>query len=325
MSNPFDAVAAAPREKHEDAKIEGTRVHVTEVDRWLECGHRAQQYRTQRWQEPARPEAARGRAVHAAREFALKAFRKTGTLPPPSECEERADASVHEDTKVAAEIADDALLAEIENVAAEARLYARADRLGVLPDLAPHVVEVETTIEQEIGGDGLDGKYVLTGRPDAVARSPITGRLEVPDLKTSKVAPSVASVNASTQHSLYSALVQAKFGEPCGHSIQHVRILKTKPRSALGPNQRLVTFGGDEGSAVVTHVATDRTAEDVGAALRRLRFVLDAREQGFFPPAAAGFQSPCFRCPHRGHPDRQMRCEYVPATRAGEASEAPDA
>lgn len=318
MSNPFDAIPAAPREKHEDAKIEGTRVHVTEVDRWLECGHRANQYREGKWQEPARPEAARGRAVHAAREMALREFAKSGELPPVSECEEQADASVRDDTKAAADTGDDALLAEIDAVAAEARLYARADRLGVLPGLAPHVVEVETTIEVPIGGNGMDAQYVLTGRPDAVARSPITGRLEVPDLKTSKVAPSVASVNASTQHSLYSALVQAKFGEPCGHSIQHVRILKTKPRGALGPNQRLVTFGGDEGSAVVTHIATDRTPDDVTAALRRLRFVLDAREQGFFPPAPAAFMSPCLRCPHRGAADRHQRCEYVPATRAGE-------
>lgn len=305
--------------KADQPKLEGERIHVTGVDRWLECGYRAEQYRRRAWVEPARPETVRGRGVHAAREYALKAVLAGKDLPSVEACEERAHSEVAEAFKTAADVADDALLSQMDAVADEARLYARADRLGVLPDLAPHVIEVESTIELPIQGDGLTGRYVLTGRPDAIARSPIDGRLSVPDLKTSKYAPSPATVNTSTQHSLYSALVESKHGSRPVHSIDHVRILKTKPRAALAPNQRLVDLG--TGSAVVTKIPTDRDAADVGAALRRLRFVLDAREQGFAPPAAAAFMSSCHRCPHRGAQDSQQRCPWVPATRAGEETE----
>ena len=319
LDAPVCPIDSAPAAKAEKPKLEGERIHVTGVDRWLECGYRAEKYRRRAWVEPLRPEASRGRAVHAAREMALKAALAGRDLPPVEACEERAHATVHEDAKVALDAGDEAFAALVDAVADEARQYARADRLGVLPDLAPHVIEVETTIELPIEGDGLTGRYVLTGRPDAIARSPIDGRLSVPDLKTSKYAPSAAVVNTSTQHSLYSALVESKHGSRPVHSIDHVRILKTRPRAALAPNQRLVDLGS--GSAVVTKIPTDRDSADVGAALRRLRFVLDAREQGFAPPAAAAFMSSCHRCPHRGAQDSQQRCPWVPATRAGEETE----
>lgn len=318
-ADPFADAPAAATKATDAPKLEGERIHVTGVDRWLECGYRAEQYRRRAWFEPVRPELIRGRAVHAARELALKAALRGKDMPPVEDCEARADAFVHEEVKHALDAGDDTMADEVAALADEARLYVRADRLGVLPDLAPHVIEVETTIEVPVAGNGLTGQYVLTGRPDAIARSPIDGRLSVPDLKTSNRAPSVASVNASTQHSLYSALIEGKFGTPPVHSIDHVRILKTKPRSALKPNQRLIDIG--TGTAVLTQIPTVRTPDDIAAAVRKLRFVLDAREQGFAPPAQAGFQSPCDRCVHRGAADSQQRCPWVPATRAGEEVE----
>ena len=316
-SNPF--IDEAPPEKAEKPKLEGERIHVTGVDRWLECGFRDDQYRKREWLEPFTPAKIRGHAVHAAREMALKHFRKHGALPSVEDCRGRADATVREETKSAEDLGDAAIQAEADAIAADARTYAEADRQGVLPSLAPHEIEVEETIEVQIAGEGLRGVYVLSGRPDAIARSPVDGRLAVPDLKTSSIAPSAASVNASTQHSLYSALVQSKFGEVAAHSIDHIRTLKTSPRSPLKPNQKLIPLSS--GSAVLTRIPTDRTADDIAAALRRLRFVLDAREQGFAPPAAASFMSPCHRCPHRGAADKSQRCPWVPASKAGEGNE----
>lgn len=305
----------------EAPKIEGERIHVTSVDRFLECGFRDTQYRTRAWQEPHHEGAVRGHGVHAAREHALKEVLKARPLPSVEECEDRADTAVHEELKDTQGVPE--LDAEADKIASEARLYAKADRLGILPDLAPHVIAVEEKIEWEIEDASLTGKYVLTGRPDAVARSPIGGRLEIPDLKTSKYAPTSAAVNVSTQHSLYSALGEFRYGERPAHSIHHIRLLKTQPRSPLSETQRLIPLGED-GSAVVTMIPTDRTDDDVQAALRRLRFVLDAREQGYAPPAPASFMSPCFRCEHRGHRDPSQRCPFVPATRAGEQKEESD-
>lgn len=291
-----------------------TRIHVTEVDRALSCLYRDAKQRSGEWQYVQRPETIRGSAVHKAREVALRAVLAGHDLPSVDDAAGIADAEVEAAWEAANLPPDDA-----DPVREEAALFARADRLLVLPSLAPHVLAVEEEIELPVSGNGMDGSYVLTGRPDSVARSPIGGRLEVPDLKTSGNAPSQAVVNSSTQHSLYSALVESKYGEKPVHSIHHLRVMAKGPRNEK-PNVRVAPLSDDPKApkGVLTTLYTERDAGGVASGLARLRALIDAREQGYALPASAGFLSECHRCPHRGHPDPSQRCRYVPATRINE-------
>lgn len=296
---------------------EPIRLRATGLDKFLECGVREHRYETGEWQKPEWPEALRGRVVHAARAHYLKTYMKTGGKAPSlADCEDFAEGEASK----ASEFDHQAVqTGEALDVFADARPYVQLDVLGVLPKIAPHVIAVEERIDVPIRGTGIDCAYVLSGQPDAIGREPVSGRLTIPDLKTGARAQSVAEVNASTQLTAYALLARAKHGEIPTIAHHALRVLKTKPKRVTEATTVVELPAGGFGVCDVIH--STRTADDLDSLLRRVRFVIDAREAGWFAPAAGGFASPCLRCAHRGAAAANQRCEYASATTTGEEKE----
>lgn len=313
--NPFAPRSSAPAAATEAraAKPEGTRIRATEIDRWLECGVREERYRTNRWFQKAWDYQFRGTVVHEVRKWALREYQKRGQVPDLDNAEAFGEAKTQE----LVEKDDQAVVdCEWEAVWQDARPYVQLDVLGVLPRISEHILETERRLEIPIAGKGFKGKWFLTGAPDAIAKDPVVGRLTMPDLKTGKKKQSAAEVNASTQLSAYALLVREVHGEIPSIAHHALRILKSPPKDR-GPMTTVVPLPAG-GFGVCDTVHTERTQEDLDAFLRRLRAVIDMREQGYFLPAAGGFQSPCVRCVHRGAEDGRQRCEFASTRTTGE-------
>lgn len=342
--NPFAAppAAAAPSpgapgaEEESDAIPKGANVlRVTSIEKVLECGHRESMYASGAWVEPAYPERVRGRAVHAAREKALREFLRTREFPPIESIEQAAIEKVDKDLTGggAAEdlMSDDdlaALTAERDAIVDEAVTFVRGDLALVLPLMAPHVIAVERRLHVELSGEGIDpGTWFLSGTPDSIGRDPTTGKLVVPDLKTGAKAATQAALNASSQLSGYAFLAQAHYGEIPILAHHSLRILKRLP-TTRGPHLSVATVfrpNGEKAVAVAERRATERSPEDLRAFVARLNVVVTAKREGIALPAtASSFMSPCHRCPHRGAAVPSSRCGYVAAFRGGEESEAHD-
>lgn len=293
------------------------RFHVTAVDRWLECGHREHAYETNRWRMPApKPAQLRGRAVHEARRAYFRKFKKTKTEPTLEEVLDAANTKLLDDTKhLDPEEADPI----VDKAYEDAKPYIETDHGGVLRTFAPAVIAVEKRITIPYEGPGLRKKYLLTGQLDVIGKDTLSGRLVDRDLKTGKAMSQVAA-NASTQLSLYGALVEAEYGKPPLHVLDSVTIYKSSRWKPVEGEivVRLAEPAPETGKprfGVQRTMSTERSPRDHDAALRKLHFVLSMREQEFYPPAGGGITPACHTCPHRGHVVESQRCEFASASR----------
>jgi hypothetical protein len=290
-------------------------IHVTEVQRWLECAHREAQYQDGSWQRTTSVPRLRGTAVHAAREESLRHFKDTGTLLDYGRALDAGYAKMDE----AAE-REPLDAGTLDDARSEAAPYIEADAVGILPALAPHVEALEETMTLPLVSSALRESYELVGRIDVLARDPITRGIVEYDLKTGTKKLSQAALNCSTQRTGYGVLIRATRGTMPRHAIDAVRILKTKPRTVTEATKviPLPVYGG---VAVSDAMTTERTDADHQAFLRRVAWVLESREAGKHAPASVGMVSPCERCNHRGHPDPAQRCGWINSWRGGEGGE----
>ena len=331
FADPVPSERAVAPETREEEKVEippGARtVHVTEIERFLECGYRHAMYAGQTWREDYDVPRARGTGVHKAREVAFRAYLKTGQLPALEDLEDAAAAAVSEAMKGAEEVGGDEGAAMVDAATDEAVVFVRADHALLLPLLAPHVIEVEPRFVAEIGGEGIEPRsWFLSGSPDSVGRDPTTGKLVLPDLKTGVKATSQAALNTSSQLTGYAFLAAERYGEIPVLAHHSLRILKRLPKAKPGLFWKEVK--GAKGEALVGVVErkhTERTDADLGSFLRRLNAFVSSQRAGIALPAtSSNFMSPCHRCAHRGHAVASQRCPFAPAYRGGEGEEVDD-
>lgn len=321
----------AERDEEEAPLPPNARVlHVTEIDRFLECAHRSEKIRARHWHDVQDAPRSRGSGVHAAREFAFKVSLKSGgQLPPCSDLEEVARDTVRElmlgKGGEALELlpAEQAksLEAETDATVDETIAFVRGDYGLLLPVMAPHVIAAEVKMRSAIEGPGLEpGVWWISGTPDSLGRDPTTGKLVLPDLKTSSKATTQAALNTSSQLTGYALLARERYGEIPVLAHHSLRLLKRAPKPKPGQSFRTVMSpSGAEYMAVAERKMTERSDRDLASFALRVRAVIEAILAGFALPATAGnFLSPCHNCAFRGHAIESQRCEYAPAYVGGE-------
>lgn len=278
------------------------------------------------WPETNTRPFMRGRAVHAAREYALTTWKGSAEKvadrkwPTFEELKEIGRSTICLGLGGDSAPWDDDLgdhfweepdtgekvpLHELEK---EVEPYVRFDVEHVLPRYEHlEIVAVEERWHIPIEDDELKDDYVLTGKIDLLVRETASGRLALHDLKTgTKIQQHAADL--SPQLSGYSAGVHTLFGEWPLHALGSPRFLKKCPKD-IRPGS-VVEQIDDDLWGVYETVTTDRGPNDVAAYLKRLKMVLQMREAGWFPPAKGGFMSPCQRCPHAFGKGEQ-HCEYT--------------
>lgn len=296
------------------------KIHASQVEQ--ECPHRAHLYETREWVPEQRIPFLRGTAAHGAREYALRSYIASKTLPTLGELEERAVCAVEERVEE-----DEArgVTTQPEWVTAaldEALPIVRADFALAIPEIAPHVLATEEELEVPIDGTS----FVLTGRLDARGRNPVTGEGAILDLKTGAGRSPQETADLSNQLSNYAILHRHHFGTIPTFALDHVWTMSKGPKKETAARDGLQVCEVDGGAdahgqptkliGVRRRVVTSRSTDDLAAALRVLRLRIDAEEAGWFPPAYGGWGSPCVRCPHWAHADPSQRCIWRPATRA---------
>ncbi len=279
-----------------------------------ECGYKWHMYETRRWLRPAWAPFMRGTFVHAARAWALAHYANLGELPEPHMCIEAGvqglDVRLEEDAEKGTPFPTDAERAAVHM---EASPLVVADRLLVLPKIAPHIIAAEETVEVDIGGG-----HTLTGTFDARSVDPVSGTGVVPDLKTKVKTPSkpdLAEARRSLQLAAYALLHKERFGNIPLHAIDFVWASPKGPNAktkADRPTLTTMPIEVDGRKMVGAHqrVTIQRTPDDLKVVLRWLRFRVDALEAGWHPPAFQGYNSPCARCEHAGNDDLQQRCPW---------------
>lgn len=294
-------------------------IHCSRIEE--ECPHRAHQYEIRAWQRPPFVPFLRGSAAHAAREWALTRYMEDKELPSIAACQETGATAL--EIKVAEESERGSLPPTPEEVT-EALDVAfpliEADCRLVLPRIAPHVLAVEEKLEASIGEE-----WTLTGTLDARGRDPLTGFGTLSDLKTAERSPgdrAVVNAALSLQLSAYSLLHNLHYGTIPVLSLQYVWQMKRGPKAeTIEKDNLLVCDLEDGGVGVARTISTQRSPQDLDAALQRLRVRIDQEKHGWYVPAFSGFLSPCSRCKHWGHEDPSQRCEYVPQVRPATAKE----
>ncbi len=333
---PGTAAAAAKDKPGDDLPPNARVVSVTEIERFLECGHRHAMYASRLWREEQDGPRTRGSAVHAARGAALKAYLKKGALPSSDDLEAVAATKVEElllGSRANSDDLpeDDPLRLEVAQTIDDAVTFVRADLALLLPAIAPHVLEVEEKFIVPLATAAIAGEdaapWFLKGTPDSIGRDPTTGKLVLPDLKTGTKATSQAALNTSSQLTGYAFLAEQRFGEIPILAHHSLRILKRLPKPKPGLTWKAITRpGGEEAVAVAEKRSTERTYEDLDSFVRRLNVYVSAQVAGVAMPAtASNFMSPCHRCLHRGHREPSQRCPFAPAFRGAEAQEDDDA
>lgn len=294
-------------------------IRASSIDR--ECPWRDHQQATGRWERASTAPMLRGTAVHAARAFAVAAFKETGEVPGLDDLQETARAAVEE--RASDENGMEVVpAAEATAALDEAMPLVEADAALLLPGVVRMAEAAEEPLEADLG----DG-WSLTGTLDVRGTEPTTKTGIVVDLKTGKKAPAPTVAALSSQLTAYSLLHEVHYGHLPLLSLHHVWVGPKGPTKRTIERDGLLVADlpgcGQVGAARI--VSTRRTRWDADGLKLRLRARIDAEEAGWFPPAPSGFMSPCARCPHWAHPDPQQRCEFAteqrPATTAGEEDE----
>lgn len=285
-------------------------LHASRVE--AECYFREGQYEARAWLPPQRVPFLRGTAVHGARERALRAYLAEKALPPVEELRDAAINAVA--TRVSEDEAKGIPTDDADETAAldEAIPIVEADLLLALPEIAPHVLAIEEELTVPVGDTG----YTLSGRLDARGKNPVTGEGAIIDLKTGAPRDAQAAADLSSQLSFYAILHRHHFGSIPTFALDYVWTMAKGPKAATVERDGLMVAELSDGRfGVRRRVTTHRSADDLTAALRLLRFRIDSEEAGWHPPAYGGFMSPCSRCVHWGHEDPEQRCPFRPATR----------
>lgn len=284
-------------------------IHASRIE--SECGWRDHQYAARHWHRPPWVPFLRGSAVHGAREWAIRHYMEAGDLPPVKECQRAAVGVV--DARTADDMARGIIYEDeqITEALDEAMPIIEADRRLLLPDTAPQIKAVEETLGVELGGG-----WVLVGTMDARGVDPMTGTGLLADLKSSAKSPGAAAIShaaLSLQLSAYALLHQVHYGSIPMTALQYAWAMKRGPKADTIQRDGLKVCDAEDGSGalVARVIPTTRSARDLDAARKRLRIRIDTEEAGWHTPAQSGFMSPCQRCPHWGHEDPAMRCEFV--------------
>jgi hypothetical protein len=289
-------------------------LHASRVEE--ECAYRGHQYGVREWLAPQRVPFLRGTAAHGAREYALRCFLDTKGLPSGEDVEAAAVDAVETRVEEDAERGTPTDPAWVTEALDEALPIVRADLALAIPEIAPHVLAIEEEIVAPIDGT----EWSLSGRIDARGRNPVTGEGAIIDLKTGSPRDPQATADLSNQLSNYALLHRFKFGTIPTFALDHVWTMAKGPKpDTIKANGLLVCevkHGDKTLAGVRRRIVTSRTPDALAAALRLLRFRIDAEEAGWHAPAYGGYGSPCVRCIHFAHEDPTQRCPWRPSTRA---------
>lgn len=295
-------------------------IHPSGADK--ECAYRDHEVAEGRWAPKAFIPYLRGTAAHGARRWALTRFMEDGELPPLNDVFDAATAEAEirnsEDEQKGQGLSPE----EVRSAIDQARPIVATDYELAMPMIAPHVTHIEETLKISLG----EGVFI-EGTPDLIGVDPLTGTATLPDLKTTENSPGAAAIiNAalSVQLSLYSAMHLGTYGSIPLHALDYIWSMvkgpkaKTKDRDGIQTCE--IPHGVDEKGSPKTVVGcrrvipVQRTRDDIDTALLRVRFIVDAERNNFYPHAQSKFLSPCARCAHWGHPDPNERCPWVPQT-----------
>lgn len=286
-------------------------LHVTEIGSFLECGYRWAQRRRGEFADVVSAPMVRGKAAHKARRRAIEAYlgiryddegnrfeeEPTRRFPTYQDlCEiGREEIAKHCDDEGRLWTDDGPDPLEGADVLYDAARYIELDLKAVLPRFIEHVEQPEHRLTVPLKVKGLEHDWHMTGQIDCLAREPTSRRLVNRDMKTG--AFSQAAADVSDQPTGYSMLIEAEYGERPIHTFDVARFLKNPPRQTA---PGAVVEELDDGTYAVSETfQTDRNKEDLSRFGAKVSFVLQMIEAGIFPPASAGFMSPCGRCPFK--------------------------
>lgn len=294
-------------------------LHASRVE--SECLFRENKYGSREWLPAQRAPWLRGTGVHGGREYALRAYLAEKSLPPVEEVRTATWEAIETRVEQDNERGMPSDPGDVKDAMDEADLIVRADYALALPEIAPHVLAIEEELTVPIGDTG----WTLSGRLDARGRDPVTGTGAIIDLKTGAPRSAQEAADLSNQLSNYALLHQVHFGTIPTFALDYVWTMAKGPKADTIARDGLKVCEIDAGvndsgkpvkvCGVRRRVTTYRSADDLAAALKLLRFRIDAEAAGWHPPGFGGFMGPCGRCAHWGHADPAMRCPFRPANR----------